>query len=154
MAAVASCRAPLRLRAHRSAAAHRAAAGANRPVAPPRAFGCARPRAAHLALRLPPPQAAAGGGGASTQARTARVAACAAPASWLRRPSRAADALRAPTQGGGDAALSPEEAFCLAEFGPWVKDADGARRCLAFLRDREKVTMPAARSRQRNALQL
>ena len=35
--------------------------------------------------------------------------------------------------------LSAEERFCLAEFGPWVKDADGARRCLAFLRDREKA---------------
>ena len=41
-----------------------------------------------------------------------------------------------PPQG---APLSAEERFCLAEFGPWVKDADGARRCLAFLRDREKA---------------
>ena len=42
--------------------------------------------------------------------------------------------------------MSPEERFCLAQFGPWVKDAEGARRCLAFLRDREKRVFDLAKA--------
>jgi hypothetical protein len=37
------------------------------------------------------------------------------------------------------AGLSAEEAFCVANFYPWVKDAEGARKCLAFLREKEQA---------------
>ena len=69
--------------------------------------------------------------GALVQSRPVRVVLC------RRQFSRTAALSGVPPFDAVNAA--EDEAFLVANFSPWVTDQAGAKRCLAFLREKEQV---------------